>query len=62
MAFTFNLNAQNIFPVKLDNSNTSKFCLECGDIKAGYSESDLCECNWYYSFITDCFSGDKFGN
>ncbi|QEK51003.1 hypothetical protein FYC62_04430 [Pedobacter aquae] len=40
-AFTFNLNAQNLFPVKLDNCKTSKFCLDCGDIKAGYVEKDF---------------------
>lgn len=41
IAFTFNLDAQNLFPVKLDNCKTSKFCLDCGDIKAGYSESNF---------------------
>ncbi len=40
-AFTFNLNAQNLYPVKLDNCNTSKFCLDCGDIKAGYIKKDF---------------------
>lgn len=40
-ALTFSLNAQNIFPVKLDNCNTSQFCLDCGDIKAGYIEKDF---------------------
>jgi hypothetical protein len=40
-AFSFNLNAQNLFPVKLDNCVTSKFCLDCGDIKAGYVEKDF---------------------
>tara|TARA_R110000868_G_scaffold157714_1_gene385120 strand:+ start:79 stop:1545 length:1467 start_codon:yes stop_codon:yes gene_type:complete len=39
--FSLNLNAQNLFPVKLDNCITSKFCLDCGDIKAGYVEKDF---------------------
>lgn len=38
---TFSLNAQNLFPVKLDNCKTEKFCLDCGDIKAGYDESEF---------------------
>ena len=29
------LTAQNIFPVKVGNCNTRKFCLDCGDIKGG---------------------------
>ncbi len=37
-AITLNLNAQNLFPVKLNNCNTEKFCLDCGDVKAGYDE------------------------
>lgn len=36
-----NLNAQNIFPVKLTKCNTSRFCLDCGDTKASYSEKDF---------------------
>ncbi|WP_256001942.1 ligand-binding sensor domain-containing protein [Pedobacter deserti] len=28
-------NAQNIFPKKLNNCPTSKFCLDCGDVKVG---------------------------
>lgn len=36
-----NLNAQNLFPVKLDNCKTAKFCLDCGDLKAGYQEADF---------------------
>jgi ligand-binding sensor domain-containing protein len=35
------LQAQNIFPVKLTNCKTAKFCLDCGDIKAGYVESEF---------------------
>lgn len=41
IAFTLNLNAQNIFPVKLDNCKSAEFCLDCGDIKAGYSEEEF---------------------
>ena len=37
-AISLDLNAQNLFPVKLDNCNTEKFCLDCGDIKAGFDE------------------------
>jgi len=40
-AFAVNLNAQNLFPVKLDNCKTDKFCLDCGDVKAGYNEEDF---------------------
>lgn len=40
-AFAVNLNAQNIFPEKLDNCKTEKFCLDCGDVKAGYIEQDF---------------------
>ncbi|MFC0426487.1 hypothetical protein [Chryseobacterium scophthalmum] len=40
-AFAVNLNAQNIFPVKLDNCKTDKFCLDCGDVKAGYDEQNF---------------------
>lgn len=40
-AFSLNLNAQNLFPVKLDNCKTEKFCLDCGDIKAGYQEKEF---------------------
>lgn len=38
---TFSLNAQNLFPVKLDNCKTEKFCLDCGDTKAGYDEAEF---------------------
>ena len=40
-ASAINLNAQNIFPIKLDNCKTEKFCLDCGDVKAGYIEQDF---------------------
>lgn len=39
--FSLSLNAQNIFPVKLDNCKTDKFCLDCGDVKAGYEEQEF---------------------
>ncbi len=39
--FSLSLNAQNIFPVKLDNCKTSKFCLDCGDVKAGFEEQEF---------------------
>lgn len=38
---SFNLTAQNLFPVKLDNCKADKFCLDCGDIKAGYDELEF---------------------
>ncbi|KIC04070.1 hypothetical protein OA88_01115 [Flavobacterium sp. JRM] len=37
----FQTNAQNLFPLKLDNCKTEKFCLDCGDIKAGYDEQEF---------------------
>jgi len=36
-----NINAQNIFPVKLTKCNSSRFCLDCGDTKVSYSEKDF---------------------
>lgn len=36
-----NSNAQNLFGVKLDNCKTDRFCLDCGDIKAGYDEAEF---------------------
>jgi len=41
MAFTLNLNAQNLFSIKLDNCKTESFCLDCGDTKAGYDEKEF---------------------
>lgn len=38
---TFQANAQNLFPVKLDNCKTERFCLDCGDTKAGYDEQEF---------------------
>lgn len=43
MVLTFQANAQNLFPVKLDNCKTEQFCLDCGDSKAGYEEQDFLE-------------------
>lgn len=40
-SLTFQANAQNLFPVKLDNCKTERFCLDCGDTKAGYEESEF---------------------
>jgi hypothetical protein len=41
VSLTFSLNAQNIFPFKLENCKTEKFCLDCGDTKAGYDETEF---------------------
>lgn len=38
---TLQANAQNIFPVKLENCKTEKFCLDCGDTKAGYDQNEF---------------------
>jgi hypothetical protein len=35
--------AQNLFPVVLNNCKTSYFCLDCGDVKAGYDEEQFRE-------------------
>jgi hypothetical protein len=40
-AATLQANAQNIFPVKLDNCKTERFCLNCGDVKAGFDENEF---------------------
>lgn len=37
----FQANAQNLFPVKLNNCKTERFCLDCGDTKAGYDENEF---------------------
>lgn len=37
--------SQNIFPVKLNNCKTDKFCLDCGDTKAGYNEKEFQKLN-----------------
>lgn len=39
--FTLNLSAQNLFPVVLSNCKSERFCLDCGDIKAGYNEEEF---------------------
>lgn len=41
VGLTFQVNAQNLFPIKLDNCKTEKFCLDCGDTKAGYDEQEF---------------------
>jgi hypothetical protein len=41
IGLTFQVNAQNLFPIKLDNCKTEKFCLDCGDTKAGYDEQEF---------------------
>ncbi len=38
---TLSLNAQNLFPVKVDKCKTERFCLDCGDTKAGYVEQEF---------------------
>ncbi|HRP57203.1 two-component regulator propeller domain-containing protein [Agriterribacter sp.] len=40
-SLTLQANAQNLFPIKLENCKTEKFCLDCGDIKAGYEENEF---------------------
>lgn len=35
------LNAQNLYPKKLDNCVTDKFCLDCGDIKVNVDSNKL---------------------
>jgi len=35
------LQAQNLFAVKLDRCKIERFCLDCGDIKAGYKEPEF---------------------
>ena len=42
---SLNAYCQNIFPVKLDNCKTEKFCLDCGDIKAGYDADEFKKLN-----------------
>jgi streptogramin lyase len=40
-SLTISANAQNLFPVKLENCNAKRFCLDCGDIKAGVDQSEF---------------------
>lgn len=40
---TFQASAQNLFLVKLDKCKIGKFCLDCGDTKAGYDEQGFAE-------------------
>ena len=37
--------SQNLFPVKLDNCKTDKFCLDCGDTKAAYDDIEFQKIN-----------------
>lgn len=39
--FSFQLKAQNLFPIKLENCKSDKFCLDCGDVKATFKESEF---------------------
>lgn len=41
ICITLSLNAQNLFPIKLEKCKTEKFCLDCGDTKAGYEEKEF---------------------
>jgi len=41
ISLIFQANAQNLFPIKLDNCKTERFCLDCGDTKAGYDENEF---------------------
>lgn len=41
--FCSDTKAQNLFPVKLENCKTDRFCLDCGDVKASYNEVDFAE-------------------
>ncbi len=38
LGLTIQINAQNLFPMKLDDCKIEKFCLDCGETKAGYDE------------------------
>lgn len=40
-SFLFIVKAQNLFPYKLDNCVTEKFCLDCGDEPAGYDSEQF---------------------
>lgn len=40
-SLTLQAKAQNLFPVKLENCKTEKFCLDCGDTKAGYDQNEF---------------------
>lgn len=45
LLLALNVYSQNIFPVKLDNCKTDKFCLDCGDTKAGYDDVEFQKIN-----------------
>lgn len=38
---SFQVNAQNLYPVKLENCKSGKFCLDCADTKAGYIQDEF---------------------
>jgi TonB family protein len=40
---SFTVQAQNLFPVKLDECSTDRFCLDCGDVKASYDKAKFAE-------------------
>jgi hypothetical protein len=40
-SLTLQANAQNLFPVKLENCKAERFCLDCGDTKAGYDDNEF---------------------
>ena len=40
-SLTLQATAQNLFPVKLENCPADRFCLDCGDTKAGYDEQEF---------------------
>jgi sugar lactone lactonase YvrE len=52
LSFTIStvINAQNLFPKKLDNCITTQFCLDCGDIKANVDKEK------YEKLITNLIS------
>jgi len=41
VVISFNLKSQNIFPVKLENCKTDRFCMDCGDTKVSYQEMEF---------------------
>jgi len=40
-SLTLQSTAQNLFPVKLETCPADRFCLDCGDTKAGYDEKEF---------------------
>lgn len=39
LLITVSINAQNLFPKKLENCKTDRFCLDCGDVKTNVDET-----------------------